>query len=93
MLARHVHPACPSEEIVFAFHLQPFNLQLGCFQIQLRAQTIDGGFKERERSAFEHEMSAKFAIAGVHGSLDGNFPRKIVGTCTKQNGEIAKLID
>src|SRR5206468_10722645 len=38
-------------------------------------------------------MSAKFAIASVHCSLDGDLPGKIVRACAKQTDEIAKLID
>src|SRR5207244_11427314 len=41
----------------------------------------------------DHEMSAKFAVAGVHRSINRDFACKIAGVCAKQSREIAQLIN
>src|SRR5262249_30787192 len=93
VLVRDIDFALSTERIVLARDLQLFNLQLGPFQIQLCCETIDTHLKKCEGSAFNRETSAKFAIASVHCSLDGDFPGKILGICAKQSNELAKLVD
>src|SRR6266403_1112873 len=93
VLAGNIDFASSAERIVLAFDFQLINLQLSSPQIQLRCQTIDASFEKGEGGALNFEMSAKFAIASVHCSLDGDFSGKIFGACAKQSHEIAKLID
>ncbi|KAF5408832.1 MAG: hypothetical protein Udaeo2_09970 [Candidatus Udaeobacter sp.] len=93
MLVRQIDFALSAEGIVFACHRQLFDLQVGRFQIQFRAQVVDGGLEECERCAFYHEMAAKFSITGVHRSINRDFPRKVAGVRAKQRREIAQLID
>ena len=93
MFVRYADFALPAKGVVFAFHLQLFDLQLVRFQIQLRAQAVDRSFEECEGSSLEGEMPTKFAVACVHRSFDSDFPGKIAWICAKKSCEIAKLID
>ena len=93
VLVRHVDLALRSEDIVLAPQIELFDLQFGRSQIQLRAQLVDCGFKKGQRCAVECKMSADFAIACVHRSLNRDFSRKIAGVCTKECDEIAELVD
>src|SRR5437667_7411899 len=90
---RYVDLALRGEKVVLALQIQLFDLQFRRFQIELCAQDVDGSFEECQRGALNREMSAKFAIASVHCSLDGDLPAKIVRACAEQTDEIAKLID
>ena len=93
VLAGNIDFASSAERIVLAFDFQLINLQLSSPQIQLRCQTIDASFEKGEGGALNFEMSAKFAIASVHCSLDGDLPAKIVRACAEQTDKIAKLVD
>src|SRR4029450_6565872 len=93
MVMGHVDLSLRGEGIVLALQIQLFDLQLGCFQVQLRAQLVDCGFEKCERYAVECKMSAKLAISRIHGSVDRNFSSKIPGVRAKKRCEIAKLVD
>src|SRR5207247_7556836 len=90
---RYVDLALRGEKFVLALQIQLFDLQFRRFQIELCAQDVDGSFEECQRGALNREMSAKFAIASVHCSLDGDLPAKIVRACAEQTDKIAKLVD
>ena len=93
VLVRHVDLALCREGVVLALQVQLFDLQLGRFQIQLRAQGVDCGFEKGERRAVERKMSTELAIARVHRSFDRDFSRKVTGVCAEKSHELAKLID
>src|SRR5262249_23332849 len=77
----------------FDRHVQVFDLKVGRFQIQLGAQVVDGGLEECKGCALDHEVAAKFSVASVHCSVNGDLACKIASVRAKQRREIAKLID
>src|SRR5439155_13307193 len=78
---------------VLDHQIQPFDLQIRRLQIELCAPDVDGSFEECQRGALNSEMYAKFAIASLHCSLDGDLPAKIVRASAEQTDKIAKLVD
>ena len=90
---RHIDLTLRTEGVVLALQIQLFNLQLGRFQIQFCVQCVDRGCEKCERCALQYEMSADFAVARIHRSVDCDRSREISGIGAKKTGEIAEITD
>ena len=81
------------QPILFAPQIELLDLKLARFQTQIRSETVDLRFEDRQRVGARRNMPADFSVTGVHRAINRNSSGKLVRFGSEKTDKRAEVID